>query len=817
VAVAFFCTGAVWAGIALLAAIRRRHFPQAPAWALILGALCIAFATPLNRLVEAPQFSQVPISCAIFLQALMLVAIYVSLHSRRRPLWLAVAGLIFGLSVGARPNHVLEAAVLLIPIAWAARIGDPGPAERKLRFERLAKFAFAPVAACAVVLMLYNWLRFGSVTEFGMHYQLAGERVSNLQALKWSNLVPHLGQYLFYAGQWQSYFPYFASEGYLPYGCLRYAPWMWLVFACLLPSPRGDPCERTGRTPMLLAVAATALINLLLLSSFYGVTYRYPGDFANAGLILAGTGALALSQMAKGGLRPLAALVLSAGAALSLFFALAAYASAFPAKEDFFRLARIFDTPGYWWQRSHGVNFGGLRLEARLPAHPPDLPEPLFETGSQSDQRDWLQVDYPDTGMARLSLFHAGTGLFEGAAFPIPPDRLIDVEIHSGALLPPFSHPVFKDWSRDDYDRAHRDLDVTVNGKDVLHAAMECYDASPSDLRIGRVGWFTGGMGQEFSGQVLSVSRLALVKPDRAAPVIREPEPVQMTLLLPPLRPGAADPLLVTGKGTASDLVYCAYGADNMVKFGLDHFGNGGPQTEFVHFDPLKPHTVTLWMGSLANGGSEDRLVLVFDGRTLLNVKQQYYPGSASSALVGINPYGATTAGKEFTGQIVRVVQVGLDSLPPPPKSTGAYGAIEMSVLFPPNMLGRGDPLVVTGVSGAGDFVYIKYVDLGHVIIGYDHWGVGGSASDPIEVSYDDVHRIAISMDSLYPPGASSSASGKVRVSLDGNEVLDARFHGYASSAEDITIGKNEIGGSTCGAEFTGRILSVERFPAPRD
>jgi hypothetical protein len=123
----------------------------------------------------------------------------------------------------------------------------------------------------------------------------------------------------------------------------------------------------------------------------------------------------------------------------------------------------------------------------------------------------------------------------------------------------------------------------------------------------------------------------------------------------------------------------------------------------------------------------------------------------------------------------------------------------------------------VTGVSGAGYFVYIRYVDLGHVIIGYDHWGVGGSASDPIEVSYGDVHRIAISMDSLYPEGDRSHGLGRVRVTLDGDEVLNAQWHPYPSSAEAITIGKNEIGGSTCGAEFTGRILSVERFAAPRD
>jgi hypothetical protein len=816
VAVAFFCTAAVWAAIALLVAIRRRHFPAASPCALILGALCLAFATPLNRLVEAPQFYQVPISCAIFLQVLMLGALYKSLHSPRRPAWLAAAGLIFGLSVGARPNHLLDAAVILIPVAWASMLGNPSPEERKLRFNRLAKFALVPAAAIGAVLMIYNSQRFGSVTEFGMRYQLTGLENENQQAMTLSSLAPHLMQYLFQFGLWQPYFPYFSAQGFAPYGCLRYAPWMWLVFACVLPFSAREPGERAAQKPLLFALAAAAVVNLLFLSCFHGVTNRYPGDFAVAGLILAGAGALALSQkMDRRGWRLSVNLLLFACAAVSLFFALTSYASAFPDKDEFFGLARLLDTPAYWWQRSHGANFGGIRLEVRLPAHPQELPEPLFETGSQPDERDWLQVDYPDPGKARLSLFHAGTGLFEGAEFPIPPDRRIVVEIHSGSLMPPFSYPLFRDWSHDEFDRAHRDLQVTVNGTDVLRAAIECYDAPPSDLRIGRVGWFTGGMGQRFTGEVLSVARLPLVKPGLAVPAIKEPEPVELTLLLPPLRPGASDPLLVTGKGTQSDLIYCAYGPDNRVRFGLDHFGNGGPQSEFVPFDPLKPHTVTLWMASLAKDASSGRLVLIFDGHTLLNVKQQYYPGGTESALVGLNPYGATTAGKQFTGQIIRVAQVRLDTLPPPPKNTGAYGAVEMSVLFPPNMLGRGDPLVVTGVSGAGDFVYVKYVDLGHVIIGFDHWGVGGSLSDPIEVSYNDVHRIAISMDSLYPPDVRSRMPGTVRVSLDGDEVLEAPWHCYPSSDENITVGRNEIGGSTCGREFTGRILSVERFASP--
>jgi hypothetical protein len=88
---------------------------------------------------------------------------------------------------------------------------------------------------------------------------------------------------------------------------------------------------------------------------------------------------------------------------------------------------------------------------------------------------------------------------------------------------------------------------------------------------------------------------------------------------------------------------------------------------------------------------------------------------------------------------------------------------------------------------------------------------------EPVEVNYGEVHRIAISTDALYPGGSAPRWSGIVRVTVDGMPALQASWRCYPSSAGQITIGKNAIGGSTCGPAFTGRILSIERFPEPRD
>jgi len=64
--VASFAFGGFCVGVALLGAARRRYYPRAPGWVLVLGALCLGFATPVSLLNQGTQFYQVPIACAFF-------------------------------------------------------------------------------------------------------------------------------------------------------------------------------------------------------------------------------------------------------------------------------------------------------------------------------------------------------------------------------------------------------------------------------------------------------------------------------------------------------------------------------------------------------------------------------------------------------------------------------------------------------------------------------------------------------------------------------------------------------------------------------
>jgi hypothetical protein len=810
-ATALFCAGAVGAGIALLLRVRRRFYPEAPTLALVLAVVCLGFASPLNQLVEAPQFYQVAISCAVFLQALMLWAALRSLDSGRRLAWLSVAGLLCGLSVAARPNYVAGIVPLLVVVAAEARqVAAVSQDDRRRKFIRLAAFTFAPAAACGAALLLYNALRFGSVFELGARYQLTGESVAGMQHFSIGNLAPHLADYLFKPALWQTYFPFFAGDSVTGYGLVRYLPWTWLAAAAFIFLGGSSPLD-AGRRVVARCVGVACLASLALLCCFVATNVRYTCDFANVGMLLAGIGALALGQKASESRRgPLACATLLAAAGVSLFNSLDAYADRFADKGKFSGVARAANWPVFLWQRSHGAQFGALHLQLLLPEQHPDNSEPIFETGRQADQRDWVQIDYLGEDRARLDFFHAGSGELDGAEFAIPEDRRIDVELHCGSLLPPFDHPAFAGWTLDEYLEVRSELRLSVNGVDVMRTALECYGATPASFSFGRLKWPMGGMEEAFSGTITGVARLPIVRPPAVATPSAGDSGLEMDLILPAKRARGAEPILLSGSGSRSDLLYCAYDGMNQVRFGMDHFGTGGPTSEYVPFDALVPHTVVASMGPRADSAA--RLLVVFDGRTLIDSVQKFYPPVPGSIVVGSNRFGSTAAGARFTGIVMTTRAVPLVGLPVPARNDG-YGAVDMVVNFPQAAIGAAEPLVVTGTTRSGDFVYVKYIDSGHVALGYDHWSVGGVLSEPIAVDYREAHRVSVAMDSLEDPAAPAPRSHSVRVLLDGTPVLNFSSPCYPSTLSQIRIGRNDIGGSTCSPAFSGEMVLVERFP----
>ncbi len=126
-AVVIFCALGFLVSAGLLCALWRRYFADVSVWVVAAGALALGLATGVPVLLSQSDVYEVPISCGYMLTMLALAAIWCALHEpERRCRWLAVASVAYGLAVGARPNLLFGAVILLVPVVQAWRERSPG-------------------------------------------------------------------------------------------------------------------------------------------------------------------------------------------------------------------------------------------------------------------------------------------------------------------------------------------------------------------------------------------------------------------------------------------------------------------------------------------------------------------------------------------------------------------------------------------------------------------------------------------------------------------------------------------------------------------
>lgn len=206
--------------------------------------------------------------------------------------------------------------------------------------------------------------------------------------------------------------------------------------------------------------------------------------------------------------------------------------------------------------------------------------------------------------------------------------------------------------------------------------------------------------------------------------------------------------------------------------------------------------------------------------------------GAGGRLQLSLTPGTRSKLGPEYFGLPFSLPDPRLLSLSPlpvafqlPEISPGApfpFGRLKLRLRFPTNRTGQAEPILTTGVREAGDFVYVIYEDERHIRLGFDHWFKGGAATKPIEIDYAAEHTMEISVGSLFPPEEAvvfdglkpetvSDLKHRVQISLDGQPVLDLTANGYEASESTVTIGRNDIKGTSSGPLFTGEVLSAER------
>ncbi|MEO6244575.1 MAG: hypothetical protein ABIQ12_03990 [Opitutaceae bacterium] len=668
VAVLVFVYLGFLASTVVFLAIRRRYFPTAGLGVVLWGVLALGLASATPGLLRRPEMWELPIAGGYCFAMLALGALWQSLHAARgRARWWASAGLCLGLAIASRPTYLFAGGLLAAPLVWwwwqARRVPW-----------RLLLAATLPLAAIGAAMAWHNWARFGDPLQFGQAYQLSFDYESKLPHFA-TRYVP----FTFYAhffgpAEWTRYFPFIsrgdlgvAPEGFTVhrgdiYGLLTHFPIMWLALLAPLALWRRNADERgplgAWLTAAALLFAGTGGVMLL----FFSALARYQVEFVPAFLLLAGVGLLALdrglSLAARGLWRRWIMMAVGAVAVAS-----AAFGVVFSLQFDGLlahhnprlahRLAQLFNRAPALVERMLGVNYGPIELRVRVPVGAPKGDEVIARIGRRS-QEDRVILRNTGDGRVQFGLAPADAPERFGRPLVLTADAVHRVSVSLASLFPPATHPFFAGRTPAEIRAMLRRAEIAVDGEVVLREHLRLERASFGEVRVGRVeSW--SRVANPFPAAV-SALRADFRGNDLTGPG----DTLRLRVVLPVSRPAGREPLVVTGRSGAGDLLMIEYLGGDEVRFSLDHWGSPLAVSPTVRLASDRSHEFEISFASLA--AVEDATLmeaeqpggmrLTVDGVKLWDEKMYFFTAEAAEVWIGRNTIGGTGCAPEFTGEV---------------------------------------------------------------------------------------------------------------------------------------------------------------------
>ena len=168
-AVAIFSYGLYLCSLYILLACVRRFIPNANKLLVFMGILAIALTNSIPYVLRHPVVYDVAITSGAFFAMLGLAFLLRSWNGEQcHRGWFLAASAAFGLSLGCRPIYLFSCIVLFVVWLLVSR-------EKNFRIKEMLLDGFSlilPFSICVLGVVTYNYIRFGSLSEFGMSYML---------------------------------------------------------------------------------------------------------------------------------------------------------------------------------------------------------------------------------------------------------------------------------------------------------------------------------------------------------------------------------------------------------------------------------------------------------------------------------------------------------------------------------------------------------------------------------------------------------------------------------------------------------------------
>jgi hypothetical protein len=155
------------------------YIKRIPLWAYILGFITIIFGSNIFILMRGLKYD-IAISCGILFITLTIYTL-LSLHNMKKTrLKLILAGIFMSFVVCSKPTFILHYILIFYIIykVWKKYIVN----------KKDIIFMMVPCVILGIGQMIYNYVRYDSIFEFGAKYQLTGFYVLTYMVFSWQRI-----------------------------------------------------------------------------------------------------------------------------------------------------------------------------------------------------------------------------------------------------------------------------------------------------------------------------------------------------------------------------------------------------------------------------------------------------------------------------------------------------------------------------------------------------------------------------------------------------------------------------------------------------
>jgi len=191
----------------------ERYFQELPKWILIMFLFVAGLSVPSVWMLGRAEIYEAAIAGGqFFFMAGFSAALSAITKTESADFKLLLAGICWSLAIGTRLTLILPVGFLMLMLMYKLWINDP--AHLGTLFRKALKLG-APVVVGLALLAWYNWARFGSLSETGFTYQLAGTFIQEHlnEVMSYRYIVQNVYNYLFAPPQIQNQFPFVFSNG----------------------------------------------------------------------------------------------------------------------------------------------------------------------------------------------------------------------------------------------------------------------------------------------------------------------------------------------------------------------------------------------------------------------------------------------------------------------------------------------------------------------------------------------------------------------------------------------------------------------------